>query len=392
MVGVDDLMTIGAFARRTGLSVSALRFYAGQRLLMPAEVDRTNGYRRYAEAQVPDAMLVRDLRRLDMPLREIAQALQRPEHDRKLLIERHLHRLEQVVHRAQTLARTMGVDQRADDSTKEIPMPNTTQTSPPPPTRSATLHGIDLAATLDQILPAAGTDPELPHLMTVLIEAKDDSIRFVTTDRFRLAVRDLVPARLDGDFSAVVPAATLAHWRTALAKTNSSSAAPLLLEVTVDQRQLRVTGGDIDLTAPLMPVTFPDYERYLQPADNVTSVMVDRSQLLAALEGHVSGSSDEGSTVHLSTSPGGVRIAAAHDNTDDGDAAHDDDDRATQLEATCEGPTQTVSINAGFAIDATANAVSADMVIEIENSLDPVLFRSADDGTFTTRIMPIRLD
>ncbi|MEM9654441.1 MAG: MerR family DNA-binding transcriptional regulator, partial [Actinomycetota bacterium] len=36
-------MTIGVFAERTGLSISAIRFYADQNLLVPAEVDGESG-------------------------------------------------------------------------------------------------------------------------------------------------------------------------------------------------------------------------------------------------------------------------------------------------------------------------------------------------------------
>ena len=56
---MEATMTIGDFARRTGLSISALRFYAGRGLLVPDEIDASTGYRRYSDAQVPDGRLVR---------------------------------------------------------------------------------------------------------------------------------------------------------------------------------------------------------------------------------------------------------------------------------------------------------------------------------------------
>jgi len=41
---------IGEVARASGLSVSALRFYDGAGVLVPAEVDPATGYRRYPVA------------------------------------------------------------------------------------------------------------------------------------------------------------------------------------------------------------------------------------------------------------------------------------------------------------------------------------------------------
>ena len=53
---------IGEMARASGLSVSALRFYDGAGVLVPAEVDPDTGYRRYADDQLRAARLVASLR------------------------------------------------------------------------------------------------------------------------------------------------------------------------------------------------------------------------------------------------------------------------------------------------------------------------------------------
>jgi DNA-binding transcriptional MerR regulator len=72
----DGLLTTGEFARRAQLSVRSLRFYDRIGLLRPAEVEPGNGYRRYHENQLYAARLIALLRRLDMPLAEIATVVQ----------------------------------------------------------------------------------------------------------------------------------------------------------------------------------------------------------------------------------------------------------------------------------------------------------------------------
>ncbi|GHE77777.1 MerR family transcriptional regulator [Streptomyces longispororuber] len=69
------LLSIGAFARRTRLSAKALRLYDRQGLLPPAYVDGATGYRYYLPAQVERARTVVLLRRLGMPLADIAAVL-----------------------------------------------------------------------------------------------------------------------------------------------------------------------------------------------------------------------------------------------------------------------------------------------------------------------------
>ncbi|MEQ4209700.1 helix-turn-helix domain-containing protein [Actinopolymorpha sp. B9G3] len=74
----DELLAIGAFARRSGLSMKALRLYDRCGLLKPADVDPNNGYRRYHSSQLFMARLIEMLRWLDMPLTDIAEILSTP--------------------------------------------------------------------------------------------------------------------------------------------------------------------------------------------------------------------------------------------------------------------------------------------------------------------------
>ena len=65
------MLTIGEFARATGLTAKALRLYDDLGLLAPADVDEHTGYRRYTPDQVERARLVARLRSAGVPLRRI---------------------------------------------------------------------------------------------------------------------------------------------------------------------------------------------------------------------------------------------------------------------------------------------------------------------------------
>lgn len=75
MEATDTFMPIGRFARLTGLSVKALRHYDELGLLRPATVDADTGYRSYSTDQVERAETIRLLRRLELPLDDIATIL-----------------------------------------------------------------------------------------------------------------------------------------------------------------------------------------------------------------------------------------------------------------------------------------------------------------------------
>jgi len=75
---MTTLLSIGAFARATRLTLKALRLYDELGLLPPARVDPASGYRWYAPEQVERARLVAWLRRLGMPLARIAEVAALP--------------------------------------------------------------------------------------------------------------------------------------------------------------------------------------------------------------------------------------------------------------------------------------------------------------------------
>lgn len=94
-------MTIGRFARISGLSIHALRHYDDVGILTPAEVDPSNRYRRYRRDQVRQARIIQALRSIDLPLEEIRVAV---DDDSGAAIEqilcRHRGRLERKQDRA----------------------------------------------------------------------------------------------------------------------------------------------------------------------------------------------------------------------------------------------------------------------------------------------------
>lgn len=75
---VDDLMPIGEFSERSGLSPKRLRSYSAGGLLVPAAVDSASGYRYYSSGQLRDAELIDALREAGMPLADIGALIRDP--------------------------------------------------------------------------------------------------------------------------------------------------------------------------------------------------------------------------------------------------------------------------------------------------------------------------
>src|SRR5690606_6772383 len=100
-----ELMTIGEFAAVTWLSPKALRLYDAKQLLSPDTVDPHSGYRKYSPAQIETARLITLLRRIEMPLDDIAELLNAPPDERAARVERFRERAAQQHARRESLAR-----------------------------------------------------------------------------------------------------------------------------------------------------------------------------------------------------------------------------------------------------------------------------------------------
>ena len=101
-------VTIGEFSRLTHLTVKTLRHYHEQGLLVPYAVDGASGYRRYSVDQVPDALLIGRLRRLDMPLAEVRRVVDSTDPaQRDAAIADHLLRMEAELSRPRAIVASL---------------------------------------------------------------------------------------------------------------------------------------------------------------------------------------------------------------------------------------------------------------------------------------------
>jgi DNA-binding transcriptional MerR regulator len=104
-----ELLSIGEFSVKTGLSIPALRHYDEVGLLRPARVDPGTGYRRYRSDQAPQAKLIRRLRSVDLPIDQIRAALaDQSGQEAATALRLHRERLLERAHVIAQLAETIG--------------------------------------------------------------------------------------------------------------------------------------------------------------------------------------------------------------------------------------------------------------------------------------------
>lgn len=348
MDGTPELLSISAFARRVGLAPSALRFYDDCRVLLPAHVDRSTGYRYYRPDQVPGAQLLRDLRATGLPLAEVTVVL---DGDGSQAARDVLER-----HRTAVRERTLAADATIAAVLRSLSEDASTVVR---------LDGAELAAAVRQVVPAVGHDAEHPVLGCVLVEIDDGEVSLVATDRYRLSVRTLRPASVEG------PPRALLVEAADLIEAGAWAARSAEVVVTADATGAKLVGAAGERELALGEGEFPAYRQIL-PAPADRRVIVDRTALLAVV------ASFDAPAV-------AIRFGA-----DEIVVSLPDGSQRRELPAVCHaGPR--IGFDPAVLAPALESGVGPDVLLEIAEVTGPVLVRSADQGSFTTLVMPVSL-
>ncbi|MGV9312336.1 DNA polymerase III subunit beta family protein [Streptomyces sp. NPDC003691] len=348
----DELMPIGAFARRSGLTSSALRFYADAGLLTPAEVDPVSGYRYYGAGQVARATALRRLRELAMPLADVGAVLGSGADEAARLLDEHVAK---VIGDAAAVQRKAAVIKSALGNAPGLPI--------------AAVKGPVLAAAVEQVLTAAAYEPGPPGLAGLRIEADPAAVTLTATDRYRLSTRTLVPAEPPGrTWAGTVHGDEL---RAAVAACRRS---PLVrLEAASNGIWFRVAGQE-DRHCRLLPGEYPDHRLMLASLGEVsTRATVSKDLLLQALEEH------PGERLGLHLTSHGVSVTAA-----------DDEHPGIPLGATVTGRALRIRFELTTLYPAVSTAIGPDVLLDLRGHDQPVTIRSADRGDLTTLAMPVK--
>jgi DNA polymerase-3 subunit beta len=229
------------------------------------------------------------------------------------------------------------------------------------PTATGTVPAAALAAAVAQVAVAASRDDTIPMLTGIRIEIAEDTLTLVSTDRFRLAYREL--AWQAGDVpgpvtAALVPAKVMAaaarslagRDRVTLAVSGESEVAGAGLIGFASGDRLRPdtddgasgdkVSGSRYTTSRLLAGEFVRY-RSLFPAEYLVTATVETADFLAATK-RVALVAERTSPIRLAFTKGEVTLEAG---------AGDEAQASETLDAVLDGEDVAVSFNPAFLLD-----------------------------------------
>lgn len=231
-----------------------------------------------------------------------------------------------------------------------------------------------LSDALKQVVKAASGDDSRPILTGVLLAAEGEGLRLVSTDSYRLAVRDLPGTSvLSGDQSVLVPSRALAELNRVFGDHNEVS-------LRLGERDASFEVGGTQVVTRLIEGEFPNY-RGLIPDSYPNELTVNRAELLDAVR-RVRLMAQEATPIRLSMRSDGLELVAVTQDVGQAQEA---------LDASYSGDELTVAFNPDYLIDGIEVTPGEEVTLQTVDPLKPAVMRGADSADFLYLLMPVRV-
>ncbi|MBO0692194.1 MAG: DNA polymerase III subunit beta [Acidimicrobiaceae bacterium] len=254
---------------------------------------------------------------------------------------------------------------------------------PVPSGEKVTLAGEGLSEALRQVVRAASSEESRPILTGVLLAAEGDGLRLVSTDSYRLAVRDLRGAGVFEEGQKVlVPSRALAELQRLLGSSGSETAGGGEVTLQLSAHDATFTTGSVSLTTRLIEGEFPNY-RQLIPSGYPNTLTVGKEALLDAVRRVKLLARDATTPVRMALRTEGIELTVI--TTDWGQATED-------VDARYDGAEMTVAFNPTYLMDGVEALTGDEVVLSTLDALKPATLRQAGgEDDYLYLLMPVRV-
>jgi DNA polymerase-3 subunit beta len=249
------------------------------------------------------------------------------------------------------------------------------------------MRGGVLVETVEKVARSYSRDETRPVLTGILISFEDSRVRMVTTDSYRLSIKEteLATTAFEGSTEAIIPARAMQEVSRIFSGSEEEE-----VEVALGQNQALFRIGDVLFGTRLIDGNFPEYKRLL-PTTFEREISVRREELIGTLRrvNLFAQRQTPPVPVSLSFSEGSVEVIVRNGEVGE---AHE------RLEATSEDEFL-ISFNPSYLLDGVLAIDTEKVVFKFNEPLKPGLIvpgASAENGDadgepdFLYLIMPMR--
>ena len=243
------------------------------------------------------------------------------------------------------------------------------------------MSGQSLVETVEKVSRSYSRDETRPVLTGILISFEDSRVRMVTTDSYRLSIKEteLATTAFEGSREAIIPARAMQEVSRIFGSEGEDD-----VEVSLSENQALFRIGDVIFGTRLIDGNFPEYRRLL-PNDFEREIAIPREELIGTLRrvNLFAARQTPPVPVSLSFSEGSVEVIVRNGEVGD---AHE------RLSASSEDEFL-ISFNPGYLLDGVSAIDSEKVVFKLNEPLKPGLIvpeQNGEEPDFLYLIMPMR--
>jgi DNA polymerase-3 subunit beta len=242
------------------------------------------------------------------------------------------------------------------------------------------MSGELLVETVEKVSRSYSRDETRPVLTGILISFEENRVRMVTTDSYRLSIKEteLATSAFEGAREAIIPARAMQEVSRIFSGSEEEE-----VEVALSENQALFRIGDVLFGTRLIDGNFPEYRRLL-PTAFEREISVSREELMGTLRrvNLFAQRQTPPVPVSLSFSEGAVEVIVRNGEVGE---AHE------RLPATSEDDFL-ISFNPGYLLDGVSAIDTEKVVFKLNEALKPGLIVPGENGEpdFLYLIMPMR--
>jgi DNA polymerase-3 subunit beta len=246
------------------------------------------------------------------------------------------------------------------------------------------MSGELLVETVEKVSRSYSRDETRPVLTGILISFEENRVRMVTTDSYRLSIKEteLATTAFEGSRESIIPARAMQEVSRIFSGSDEDE-----VEVSLSENQALFRIGDVLFGTRLIDGNFPEYRRLL-PTTFEREISVGREELMSTLRrvNLFAQRQTPPVPVSLSFSEGAVEVIVRNGEVGE---AHE------RLPATSEDDFL-ISFNPGYLLDGVSAIDTEKVVFKLNEALKPGLIVPGQNGegeeepNFLYLIMPMR--
>lgn len=223
---------------------------------------------------------------------------------------------------------------------------------------------------------AASLDDARPEITGIYLSQQEDGVDCVATDGFRLSLKALIGKKILEEGEGLILSARLIQELLSLKAPET-----IHMYVHKDGNQVIFETEQVVMIGRLIEGTYPPYSRVI-PGESKTMVTIDREEFHQMVKLTAVFARESANIVKLSMDDGTLSMTSKSSGIGAGD---------TKADIQQKGENNEVSFNVKFLLDLLRNVDSKELIMGVNNALDPVIFRSPEDPDFLHVIMPVRV-